>query len=253
MSDNNYSAMLGNYWDYASDTNIQSNVGHAPPPPIPPRPETTSGLEQLWKSYRKTVENKVAKKLGPRSANVGYDTVTISEEGSTVYNSNNNNTERELSPSRSSIRDQVAALRRDTAMRKNNYFRQQEGVMVQSNSNNNTPEISRQNRSPMSTSAPPRRVSPSSDKSPAFNLSDIRGGGGSRSSTSRTALNSKELENAKKEIENMQEKLKLSNLAVERLKAENANEKSHQSMIQEHKNNSTSSRRAYFEIKSAEG
>ena len=25
MSDNNYSAMLGNYWDYASDTNIQSN------------------------------------------------------------------------------------------------------------------------------------------------------------------------------------------------------------------------------------
>ena len=74
-------------------------------------------------------------------------------------------------------------------MRKNNYFRQQEGVMVQSNSNNNTPEISRQNRSPMSTSAPPRRVSPSSDKSPAFNLSDIRGGGGSRSSTSRTALN----------------------------------------------------------------
>ena len=242
MSDNNYSAMLGNYWDYASDTNIQSNVGHAPPPPIPPRPETSSGLEQLWKSYRKTVENKVAKKLGPRSANVGYDTVTISEEGSTVYNSNNNNTERELSPSRSSIRDQVAALRRDTAMRKNNYFRQQEGVMVQSNSNNNTPEISRQNRSPMSTSAPPRRVSPSSDKSPAFNLSDIRGGGGSRSSTSRTALNSKELENAKKEIENMQEKLKLSNLAVERLKAENAQmKKSHQSMIQEHKNNSTSS------------
>ena len=63
----------------------------------------------------------------------------------------------------------------------NNYFRQQEGVMVQSNSNNNTPEMSLQNRSPMSTSVPPRRVSPSSDKSPAFNLSDIRGGGGSRS------------------------------------------------------------------------
>ena len=40
----------------------------------------------------------------------------------------------------------------------------------------------------------------------------------------------------KKEIENMQEKLKLSNLAVERLKAENAQmKKSHQSMIQEHK------------------
>ena len=76
-------------------------------------------------------------------------------------------------------------------MRKNNYFRQQEGVMVQSNINNNTPEISRQNRSPMSTGT--ERVSPSSDKSPAFNLSDIRGGGGSRSSTSRTALNSRNL------------------------------------------------------------
>ena len=66
--------MLSSYWDYASDPKATNHMSQGPPPPIPPRPET-SGLEQLWKSYRKTVENEVAKKLGPRSGNISYDRV----------------------------------------------------------------------------------------------------------------------------------------------------------------------------------
>ena len=71
MTDTNYMP-LSNYWDYASDSNVQSSNTFGAPPPLPPRPQT-SGLEELWKSYRRSVENKVAKELGPKLGNMPFD------------------------------------------------------------------------------------------------------------------------------------------------------------------------------------
>ena len=88
-----YSNLIGQYMDQESDR----------APPLPPRPEPR--LQELWKNYRASVEDKVSAKLGsPSAPNSIGSPVRLQTKAQMTHTS---------SPASSaSIREQVAALRR---------------------------------------------------------------------------------------------------------------------------------------------